>query len=84
QYQQERELTQTLLEVRQDLSRQSERAAIQQQLSEIQGNQPLLSLDVDVRTVANVIADWTGVPLGSLLKDEQTSLLQLEDQLGER
>lgn len=84
QYQQERELTQQLLEVRQDISRQSERAAIQQQLSELQGNHPLLSLDVDVRTVANVIADWTGVPLGSLLKDEQTSLLQLEHQLGER
>ncbi|MDX6841934.1 type VI secretion system ATPase TssH [Hafnia paralvei] len=84
QYQQERELTQQLLEVRQDISRQSERAAIQQQLSELQGSHPLLSLDVDVRTVANVIADWTGVPLGSLLKDEQTSLLQLEHQLGER
>ncbi|KHS43015.1 type VI secretion system ATPase TssH [Hafnia paralvei] len=84
QYQQERELTQQLLEVRQDISRQSERAAIQQQLSELQGNHPLLSLDVDVRTVANVIADWTGVPLVSLLKDEQTSLLQLEHQLGER
>ena len=84
QYQQERELTHQLLEVRQDISRQSERAAIQQQLSELQGSHPLLSLDVDVRTVANVIADWTGVPLGSLLKDEQTSLLQLEHQLGER
>ncbi len=84
QYQQERALTQQLLAVRQDLSRVAERAEVQQQLAEQQGASPLLSLDVDVRTVATVIADWTGVPLGSLLKDEQTSLLQLEQQLGER
>jgi type VI secretion system protein VasG len=35
-------------------------------------------VDVDVRTVATVIADWTGVPLSSLMKDEQTELLSLE------
>jgi hypothetical protein len=38
---------------------------------------------VDVRTVATVIADWTGVPL-SLLKDEQTGLLTLENEIGKR
>lgn len=41
----------------------------------MQHSNPLLSADVDVRTVANVIADWTGVPLSSLMKDEQTGLL---------
>ncbi|WP_145531593.1 type VI secretion system ATPase TssH [Yersinia kristensenii] len=84
QYLQERELTQQLLAVRQDISRHGERAALQQQLSTMQGNNPLLSLDVDSRTVATVIADWTGVPLGSLLKDEQTNLLSQENLLGER
>jgi type VI secretion system protein VasG len=39
---------------------------------------------VDVRTVANVIADWTGVPLSSLMKDEQTELLTLENEIGKR
>lgn len=34
--------------------------------------------------VANVIADWTGVPLSSLMKDEQTELLALERELGKR
>jgi type VI secretion system protein VasG len=33
------------------------------------------------RTVATVIADWTGVPLSSLMKDEQTELLSLEGNL---
>jgi hypothetical protein len=50
----------------------------------MQHSNPLLSLDVDVRTVANVIADWTGVPLSSLMKDEQTELLTLENEIGKR
>lgn len=84
QYQQEKALTQQLLELRKDLSRSVERAQLQQQLNELQNNIRLLSLDVDARTVATVIADWTGVPLGSLLKDEQTNLLQLEQNLAQR
>jgi type VI secretion system protein VasG len=84
QYHAENALTQQLLEVRQDISRQEDIVALQQQLSDAQGSAPLLSLDVDVRTVATVIADWTGVPLTSLLKDEQTDLLQLESHLATR
>ncbi|AHG18591.1 ATPase [Chania multitudinisentens RB-25] len=84
QYQQEKALTHQLLELRQDLSLSMERIQLQQQLNELQNNIRLLSLDVDARTVATVIADWTGVPLGSLLKDEQTNLLQLEHHLSQR
>jgi type VI secretion system protein VasG len=85
QYRNELELTQQLCDARQ--AEPAQRAVclqLQQQLSNAQGNQPLLSLDVDARSVAEVIADWTGVPLGSLLKDEQASLLELEYQLGEQ
>ncbi|GDX04438.1 type VI secretion system ATPase TssH [Buttiauxella sp. A111] len=84
QYHAEKALTQQLLDVRQDISRQEEINSLQQQLSDLQHSNPLLSLDVDVRTVANVIADWTGVPLTSLLKDEQTDLLMLENHLATR
>lgn len=84
QYLQEKTLTQQLLATRQDISRQAEISSLQQQLTELQNGAPLLSLDVDVRTVATVIADWTGVPLSSLLKDEQTDLLMLESHLGKR
>ncbi|ENL1641163.1 AAA family ATPase [Raoultella ornithinolytica] len=54
------------------------------ELNAMQHSNPLLSADVDVRTVANVIADWTGVPLSSLMKDEQTGLLTLENEIGKR
>lgn len=83
-YGEELKLTEQLLESRQDISRQSEMHALQQALNGIQHSNPLLSVDVDVRTVANVIADWTGVPLSSLMKDEQTELLTLENEIGKR
>ena len=84
QYGQELALTEQLMACRADISRQAETAALQQQLSELQQNDPLLFPDVDARTVATVIADWTGVPLSSLMKDEQTELLTLEQQLSQR
>ncbi|WP_241617763.1 type VI secretion system ATPase TssH [Rosenbergiella epipactidis] len=84
QYGQELKLTEQLLEYRLDVSRQGETHALQQELSQMQHCNPLLSVDVDVRTVATVIADWTGVPLSSLMKDEQTELLTLENEIGKR
>ncbi|WP_312629020.1 type VI secretion system ATPase TssH [Scandinavium sp.] len=83
-YAQELKLTEQLLESRQDISRQGETHALQQELNSMQDSNSLLSVDVDVRTVATVIADWTGVPLSSLMKDEQTELLSLEDEIGKR
>ena len=85
QHHQELALIKQLLEARQAQPLQRDKCAqLQQQLHSLQGAQPLLSLDVDVRSVAHVVADWTGVPLGSLLKDEQTHLLALEQQLAQR
>ncbi|WP_145552915.1 type VI secretion system ATPase TssH [Yersinia bercovieri] len=84
QYAAEQRLTTLIIDARQDIANAAHLARLQEELSQIQGNAPLLSLDVDVRTVATVIADWTGVPLSSLLKDEQTDLLQLENHLANR
>ncbi|HDR2783592.1 type VI secretion system ATPase TssH [Enterobacter sichuanensis] len=84
QYGQELKLTEALLACRTDISRQAETADLQNQLTAVQQPTPLLGLDVDVCTVATVIADWTGVPLSSLMKDEQTELLSLEASLGRR
>lgn len=43
-----------------------------------------LALDVDARAVATVVADWTGIPLSSLLRDEQSDLLSMEQSLENR
>lgn len=85
-FEQEKVIAQELMTCRQDISRQSEIHDLQQQLVSVQQDQDeaLIQIDVDTRTVANVIADWTGVPLSSLMKDEQTELLSLEDEIGKR
>jgi type VI secretion system protein VasG len=85
QYQRECELTRQLLQARQAESPDHAHIeSLKAQLADAQQEQPLLTLDVEARSVAEVIADWTGVPLGSLLKDEQAGLLDLESRLGER
>ncbi|MDR3104213.1 MAG: type VI secretion system ATPase TssH [Yokenella regensburgei] len=80
----ERQVVQQLLACRQDRNRQDEIPALQVQLEALQQERALILPDVDPRTVAGVIADWTGIPLSSLMKDEQTELLALETELGKR
>jgi len=83
-FEQEKALVQALMACRQDLSRQAELHALHQQLAVLQQDEGLLCVDVDARTVATVIADWTGVPLSSLMKDQQSGLLTLEETLQQR
>jgi type VI secretion system protein VasG len=90
QFKKEKNLVETLIGLREKLTPQQDEKIqkqlieTQQKLSELQKNTPLLSLDVDSRMVSSVIADWTGVPLESLLKDEQSHLLMLEEDLHQR
>lgn len=77
-------LAQQLIAGRQDISNQANISGLQQQLEQAQQGDVLVQVDVDTRTVANVIADWTGVPLSSLMKDEQAGLLTLENEMGRR
>lgn len=53
-------------------------------LRELQGDSPLLHPHVDATAVASVVADWTGIPVGSMVKDEIAATLQMEDRLRER
>ena len=78
QYQQEKALAQQIMTLRQEGTDSTE---LQQQLRTHQGFAPLLALDVDARAVATVVADWTGIPLSSLLRDEQSDLLSMEQSL---
>ena len=53
-------------------------------LAKSQGKNPLIFADVDAQAIARVVAEWTGVPVGSLLEDELQGLLTLEAQLAKR
>lgn len=83
-YQQEKVLAEKILALRQSEPQSQLLKDLNHELITMQGISPSLLLDVDARTVATVVADWTGVPLSSLLKDEQSELLRLEQELEQR
>ncbi|WP_338764985.1 type VI secretion system ATPase TssH [Massilia sp. METH4] len=58
--------------------------AAEQELGALQGDSPLVQLQVDAATVAGVVSGWTGIPLGRMVKDEIDTVRQLHLQLGER
>lgn len=53
-------------------------------LSEVQGETPLLPLQVDATVIAQVISAWTGIPLGKMVKDEIRTVRTLGDVLQAR
>lgn len=68
----------TLIALRKEL------AGLNEQLSTLQGETPLLGVCVDAQLVGEVISDWTGIPVGKMLKDEIATVLTLESHLGKR
>lgn len=58
--------------------------ALQEQLVTLQAERPLIFSAVDANSVAAVVADWTGIPVGRMVKDEASSILQLADTLEQR
>src|SRR6185437_12224465 len=57
---------------------------LQQQLSKAQVERPLVLPSVDEQAVASVVADWTGIPVGRMVKDEIATVLKLAESLGKR
>ncbi|MCB4359500.1 type VI secretion system ATPase TssH [Quatrionicoccus australiensis] len=53
-------------------------------LRELQGENPMVPLQVDGHVVAEIIAAWTGIPLGKMVKDEIKTVLNLKPALQER
>jgi type VI secretion system protein VasG len=57
---------------------------VEEQLKELQGNQPLLKVEVDSQSISEVISGWTGIPTGRMLSDEIPMVLNLEQALQKR
>ncbi len=53
-------------------------------LETMQGDDPLLQPVVDAGVVAAVVAEWTGIPVGRMVRDEVQSVLTLADTLEKR
>lgn len=56
----------------------------QQKLHELQGEDPLILPSVDEQAVAAVVQDWTGVPVGRMVKNEIETVLNLSSHLARR
>lgn len=53
-------------------------------LADLQGNAPLMYECVDAQVVAEVVADWTGIPVGRMQADEIDSVMSLQSHMEER
>ena len=71
--------------------REAERAAqlaqlkvVQDKLSALQGETPLILPTVDYQAVAAVVGDWTGIPVGRMARNEMETILKVAQSLAQR
>jgi len=57
---------------------------LQAGLKKFQGESPLIFPSVDAGAIASVVADWTGIPVGRMVKNEVEQVLRLADTLEKR
>ncbi|MDQ0072390.1 type VI secretion system protein VasG [Variovorax boronicumulans] len=56
----------------------------QDRLVQLQGESPLILAAVDAQAIATVVADWTGIPIGRMVRDDAQSVLRLGEILSAR
>ncbi|WP_394251171.1 type VI secretion system ATPase TssH [Vibrio profundi] len=94
-WEKEVELVDQIKEVQQQITEQQVEGNVEQDkqqqldklrtsLATLQGEEPLVHAMVDNNTIAQVIANWTGIPVGNMMSDEIAKLLTLEDELNTR
>lgn len=54
------------------------------ELEALQGDSALVRIEVDPDVVSKVVSDWTGIPLGKVMREEARNVVNLETNLQER
>ncbi|UHQ21461.1 type VI secretion system ATPase TssH [Lysobacter sp. 5GHs7-4] len=67
-----------------DDARRAQLQALTDELRALQGETPMVPLQVDGHVVADIVSAWTGVPLGRMVKNEVATVRNLFPLLGER
>ncbi len=62
----------------------AELGKLEAELTALQGETPMMRVAVDAQIVGEVLAAWTGIPVGKMLKDEISTVLSLSSLLGKR
>lgn len=86
-WQQESRLATGILEQRQAVSEDADRAklvGLESSLQALQGEVPLVYTEVDEAVVAAIVADWTGIPVTRMVANEVATVMTLPQTLGER
>ena len=65
-------------------AQRAEVARLTEELEALQGEQPLINVTVDAQAIAEVVANWTGIPVGRMMSDEIRTVLSLKEKLEER
>ena len=87
---QELETVKSLLAARTELQNNKEQdnlwqlADLESDLRKLQGDTPLIFPEVSESVVAAIVSDWTGIPVGRMVKDEIGTILNLSDHLAKR
>ena len=53
-------------------------------LTEVQGDDPLMNFEVTPEVVGHVVSDWTGIPVGDMIRDEANAVLGLAANIEKR
>jgi type VI secretion system protein VasG len=93
-WQREKEAAEALLDARRKLVDTDEQSENRENANEagkalerlrtIQGQNPMLHIEVDPDIVARVVSDWSGIPLGKMMRDQVPDMLNLQNTLNER
>lgn len=62
----------------------SQLKSVQEKLTSLQGETPLILPTVDYQAVASVVGDWTGIPVGRMARNEMETILKVATLLGQR
>lgn len=58
--------------------------SLENELEALQGEAPLMRVCVDASIIGEVLSSWTGIPVGKMMRDEMSTVLELEKHLGAR
>ncbi|MTD28141.1 type VI secretion system ATPase TssH [Erwinia sorbitola] len=58
--------------------------ALEAALQESRQEQPLVQAEVNAEVIASIVANWTGIPVGQMMKDDIRTVLELPSRLEER
>lgn len=58
--------------------------SVEKKLRALQGETPMIFPQVDEQAVCTIISEWTGIPLGRMVKNEIQSILKLADEMNRR